>query len=345
MSKPSAKVTSLDVAKRAGVSQPTVSRVFSRGSMVRAGLREKVEKAADELGYRPNTLARSLITGKSRTIGVVVAYLDNPFYPEALEKLSAALNEEGYHISIFFAANLDEEVDPVVEKLLDQQVDGIILASVSMSNKLTQRLDEIGIPFVLFNRGQLGENIASVTAANYAGGRKAAEFLVAGGHKRIAHISGWQKSLNGQQRQAGFIDYLKERGLSPLACLDGAFNRDKAAQATRDLFDRNEKPDAIFVGNDHMAFAVLETLKIELGLKVPEQVSVVGYDDVQMAGWKTYNLTTLRQPANRMVEATTTMLLEMIDQPTTEREKIEIDSELIIRGSARIPQNWSNKRK
>ena len=343
MSKPTAKVTSLDVAKRAGVSQPTVSRVFSRGSMVRAGLREKVEKAANELGYRPNTLARSLITGKSRTIGVVVAYLDNPFYPEALEKLSAALNVEGYHISIFFAANLAEEVDPVVEKLLDQQVDGMILASVSMSNKLTQRLDEVGIPFVLFNRGQLGQNIACVTAANYAGGRKAAEFLVAGGHKHIAHISGWQKSLNGQQRQAGFVDYLKETGMKPLACLDGQFNRDNAAQATRELFDRKQKPDAIFVGNDHMAFAVLETLKIELGLRVPEDVSVIGYDDVQMAGWKTHNLTTLRQPANRMVEATTTMLLEMIDQPTTKRKKIEIDSELIIRGSARIPQNWSKK--
>lgn len=343
MGRPSVKVTSLDVAKRAGVSQPTVSRVFSRGSMVRAGLREKVEKAASELGYRPNTLARSLITGKSRTIGVVVAYLDNPFYPEALEKLSASLNEMGYHISIFFAANLEEEVDPVVEKLLDQQVDGIILASVSMSNKLTERLDEVGIPFVLFNRGQLGENVASVTAANYAGGRKAAEFLFAGGHKKIAHISGWYKSLNGQQRQAGFVDYLTENGKKPLACLDGEFNRERAAQCARDLFAGSDKPDAIFVGNDHMAFAVLETLKVELGLQIPQDVSIIGYDDVQMAAWKTYDLTTMRQPANRMVDATTSMLLDMINEPETERQKIEIDSELIIRGSARIPKNWPHQ--
>lgn len=341
MGRPSVKVTSLDVAKRAGVSQPTVSRVFSRGSMVRAGLREKVEKAANELGYRPNTLARSLITGKSQTIGVVVAYLDNPFYPEALEKLSASLNDMGYHISIFFAANLEEEVDPVVEKLLDQQVDGIILASVSMSNKLTERLDEIGIPFVLFNRGQLGKKLASVTAANYAGGRLAAEFLVAGEHSRIAHISGWHKSLNGQQRQAGFIEYLAEQGLEPFACLDGEFNRETAAQSTRELFAGAEKPDAIFVGNDHMAFAVMETLKIELGLRIPQDVSIIGYDDVQMAAWKTFDLTTLRQPANRMVEATTTMLLEMIDEPNAIRQKIEIESELIIRGSARVPSRWS----
>lgn len=309
--------------------------------MVRASVREKVEQAASELGYRPNTLARSLITGKSRTIGVVVAYLDNPFYPEALEKLSASLNEMGYHISIFFAANLEEEVDPVVEKLLDQQVDGIILASVSMSNKLTERLDEVGIPFVLFNRGQLGNNIASVTAANYAGGRKAAEFLFAAGHKHIAHISGWHKSLNGQQRQAGFIEYLAEQKMKPFACLDGEFNREKAAQCTRDLFAGSQKPDAIFVGNDHMAFAVMETLRLELGLRIPEDLSIVGYDDVRMAAWKSYDLTTLRQPANRMVDATSAMLLEMIDEPTTKRKKIEIESELIIRGSARVPENWS----
>ncbi|MEM9575104.1 MAG: substrate-binding domain-containing protein, partial [Pseudomonadota bacterium] len=223
---------------------------------------------------------------------------------------------------------------------LDQQVDGIILASVSMSNKLTERLDEIGIPFVLFNRGQLGKNVASVTAANYAGGRKAAEFLVAGGHKQIAHISGWRKSMTGQQRQAGFVDYLTEQGLQQFACLDGEFSREKASQATRDLFAGSTKPDAIFVGNDHMAFAVLETLKIELKLRIPEDVSIVGYDDVRMASWSTHDLTTMRQPANRMVEATTSMLLNMIDEPNTKREKIEIESELIVRGSARIPANW-----
>ncbi|MEM5503021.1 LacI family DNA-binding transcriptional regulator [Ahrensia kielensis] len=345
MTKSSTKVTALDVAKRAGVSQPTVSRVFSRGSMVRKSVREKVEAAARDLGYMPNTLARSLITGKSRTIGVVVAYLNNPFYPEALEKLSASLNAKNYHISIFFAANLDDEVDPVIEKLLAQQVDGMILASVSISNKLSQRLNEVGIPFVLFNRGQLGDNIASVTAANYSGGRKAAEFLVAAGHSRIAHISGWQKSLNGQQRQAGFTDYLNQQGMEAFACIDGEFSREKAAQVTRDLFAGDKKPDAIFVGNDHMAFAVLETLKTELRLNVPNDVSLIGYDDVQMASWKTFDLTTLRQPANRMVEATTSMLLNMIEDPATLRQKIEIESELIVRGSARIPDNWPKSEK
>lgn len=328
------------MAQLAGVSQPTVSRVFSSGSNVTAALKQRVEAAAHELGYRPNTLARSLITGKSRTIGVIVAYLDNPFYSEALEKLSAELKAEGYHILIFFAANLEEEIDPVVEELLDQQVDGIILASVSMSNRLTKRLDKIGLPFVLFNRGQMGADIASVTAANYQGGFKAGQFLIEGGHQKIAHISGWQKSLNGRERQQGFCDALTQADMAPIALMDGAFNRDLASQATRDLLSAPQKPDAIFVGNDHMAFAVLDTLREELGVDVPSDLSVIGYDDVRMAAWKCFDLTTLRQPANRMVKATVRVLLAMMTEPDHKREKIEIESDLIIRGTARIPTHY-----
>lgn len=341
MKKKIAKITSLDVAQLAGVSQPTVSRVFSSGSNVTAALKERVENAAEELGYRPNTLARSLITGQSRTIGVIVAYLDNPFYSEALEKLSAELNAEGYHILIFFAANLEEEIDPVVEELLDHQVDGIILASVSMSNTLTKRLDKIGLPFVLFNRGQIGDDIASVTAANYQGGYKAGQFLVDGEHKHIAHISGWQKSLNGRQRQQGFSDALASAGMEALAFVDGAFNRELASQAARELMSMSQKPDAIFVGNDHMAFAVMETLREELQLRIPTDVSIVGYDDVRMAAWKSFDLTTLRQPANRMVKATVSILLNMISSRDEKRQKIEIESNLIVRGSARIPPQYS----
>ncbi len=336
------KITALDVARRAGVSQPTVSRVFTPGARVSPKLANKVRAAALELGYRPNTLARSLITGKSRTIGLVVAYLNNPFYPEALEKLSVSLSQRGYHIMVFIAANLAEEIDPVIDGLLDHRVDGMILASVSMSNALTNRLSEEGIPFVLFNRGQENPDLAQVTAANFEGGRKAGRFLAAGGHRRIAHISGWQMSLNGRDRQAGFIAGLKEFGLEPFACIDSHYDREMAIDATKRLFAGDTLPDAIFVGNDHMAFAVIETLRGDLALNIPQDVSVVGYDDVQMAAWKTYDLTTLRQPANRMVDATVDLLLAKIDGEPVETHKIEIDSPLILRGSARIPPGWSD---
>lgn len=334
------RVTAAEVAKLAGVSQPTVSRVFMPGSKVSEDKQKRVREAAVKLGYRPNTLARSLNTGRSRTIGIVLAYLKNPFYTEALEKLSAGFHEHGYHIMTFFASNLTEEVDGVVEDLLAHQVDGIILASVSMSSELTSRLRDYGIPLVLFNRGQDDPSIASVTSANFDGGRLAAKYLLAGGHKRIAHIAGWQKSLNGRERKAGFLAEMKAQGMEPFKIVDCEYSRVIARQAALELFRGGRSPDAIFVGNDHMAFAVLETLKQELGLDVPEDVSVVGYDDVAMAAWKTFDLTTLRQPANRMAEITVQMLLSMIENQEASLRRIEIESPLIERGSAKKPDNW-----
>jgi len=198
-----AKVTSAEVAERAGVSQSAVSRVFSGRSASEATI-AKVRAAAEELGYRPNSLARAMITGKSRIIGLVVAYLDNPFYPVALERLSKALQGEGYHLLVFMAANAEAAIDEVVNDLMAYQVDGIITASVSMSNALADRCAAAGIPVVMFNRGQDGSGLSQVTSANVAGGRKVAEFLIAGGHRRIAHIAGWQGSSTGRDRARGF---------------------------------------------------------------------------------------------------------------------------------------------
>lgn len=335
------KVTSQDVARAAGVSQPTVSRVFTPGVKVSSMLEEKVRMAARELGYRPNTLARSLITGQSMTIGLIVAYLDNPFYTEALEKLSRTLKDRGYNIMIFMAANHASDVDGVVHDLLDHQVDGIILASVSASSALTERLLEEGVPLILFNRGHKDRTLSSVTSANRHGGRKVAEFLLAGGHERIAHISGWRGASTGSDRCDGFLEVMAEHDASVLSVVDGLFSREAAAAATRGLFAASETPDAIFVGNDHMAFAVMEVMHCELGLQAGVDVSVVGYDDVAMAAWSSFELTTVRQPANRMVEAVVDQLIDQIEGKTQDAQQVEIDGPLIIRRSARIPKGWT----
>lgn len=337
---PNPKVTSLDVARAAGVSQPTVSRVFTPGMKVSADMERRVRAAAEQLGYRPNTLARSLITGQSKTIGLVLAYLDNPFYPEALEKLSQSLRARGYNIMIILAANHAGEVDGVVQDLLDHQVDGIIMASVSISSALTDRLKEEAVPMVLFNRGQDDASVTSVTSANFDGGYKVAEFLAQGGHTRIAHISGWQGASTGRDRLAGFEAGLKAHSTAPHAVIDGLFSREASVAAARALFASGTPPDAIFVGNDHMALAVMEVLRTELGLNIPDDVSIVGYDDVSQAGWPSFQLTTVRQPANRMVEATVEHLLQRIERPDTAPKRIEIDGPLIVRKSARIPKGW-----
>ena len=340
LEKTTEKVTSAEVARLAGVSQSAVSRVFTPGASVSAKTMEKVRAAAEELGYRPNVLARSLITGRTRIIGLVVAYLENQFYPMALELLSRALQARGYHILVFMAENSTERVAQVMSELLDYQVDGIITASVAMSNDLTARCDGAGIPVVMFNRGQDDARLSEVTSDNVNGARRAAEFLIKGGHKRIAHVMGWQGSSTGRDRAEGFKQAMQAAGLQPFALVDGTYSREKAAAVTRELCQGPERPDAIFVGNDHMAFAVMDTLRHELGLRVPQDVSVVGYDDVPMAAWPAYGLTTIRQPVNRMVEATVAALLNQIEGGSSAPTKVKINGPLMVRTSARIPEGW-----
>ncbi|MGX9357258.1 LacI family DNA-binding transcriptional regulator [Roseobacteraceae bacterium S113] len=338
---PHDKVTSLDVAKRAGVSQSAVSRVFTPGASASPKTAEKVRAAAQELGYRPNVLARAMVSGKSRIIGLVVAYLDNYFYPEALEKLSNALQAQGYHVLIFMASQTSEGIDDVVEEILDYQVDGIIAASVALSSDLADRCREAGVPVVLFNRTDGAQGVSSVASDNFAGGKAAGDFLVAGGHRRIAHITGWEGASTTVERESGLRAALKDAGLDLYARGIGNFKMDIAQDAARRMFDRADRPDAVFVGNDHMAFAVMDVLRGELGLSVPEDVSVIGYDDVPPAAWSAYDLTTLRQRANAMVQETVDLLMQKIETPGIAPRAIALPSPLIIRGSARIPKGWT----
>lgn len=333
-----AKVTSIDVAALAGVSRSAVSRVFTPGASVSPATATKVRTAARALGYRPNVLARSLITGRSRIIGLVVAYLENQFYPEAIERLSKSLQAQGYHVLVFMASNDNDATQTVIDELLDYQVDGIVIASVGVSNDLTRRCEDAGIPIVLFNRDQFDDRLSSVTSDNMAGGRKLAEFLLAGGHRRIGHIAGWEGASTQIDREAGFKAGLMAGGIKLAMRSIGNFDFETAQNAARAMFDRDDPPEAVFVTNDHMAFAVMDVLRFELGICVPDDVSVVGYDDVQIAAWPSYNLTTVRQRANEMVSKTIELLMTRIENVDAPPQRICIDGPLIIRGSARTPQ-------
>jgi len=334
---PQAKVTSAEVAARAGVSQSAVSRVFTPGASASPKTVAKVRKAAHELGYRPNALARAVVSGKSRMIGLVVAYFENQFYPDVLEKLSKALQERGYHVLVFLASQTAGNIEDVVEEILDYQVDGIITASVAMSSELTARCRAAGVPMVLFNRSQDDPRMSAVTSDNIAGGKQVADFLVAGGHKKIGYIAGWEGASTQRDREEGLRLGLEKAGLKLHAREVGNFRLDDARDATLRMF-ASDPPDAVFVANDHMAMAVMDTLRHELGKRVPEDVSVVGYDDVSTAAWPSYDLTTVRQPANRMVAETVDILLAKIDNIETIPRRVEIESPLIIRGSAKTPE-------
>lgn len=344
-----ARATAADVARAAGVSQPTVSRVFS-GASVSEDKVKRVRDAADKLGYRPNALARSLITGRSRTIGLVVAYFENPFYAEALEQFSTELKKRGYALILFLATNDKGDADSLVEDLIDRQVDGVVLASISLSGELTDRLRQLEIPLILFNRGTLDSSISAVTSANVDGATQVTNYLLDTGHKRIAHIAGWGGSSTGRDRRQGFESAMAARSVNPHAIIEANYFRDSAMDACRVLCRKaliadesgnsakqaqvTMSPDAIFVGNDYMAFAVLDCLHSETSLRVPEDISVVGYDDVQMAAWPAINLTTFRQPARRMVDRTLDVLFELIETADVEPQHHQIDGELVIRGSS-----------
>ena len=232
-------ITSIDVAKAAGVSQSAVSRYYTPGASVSKKTAEKVKVASDLLGYRPNVLARSLITGKSKIIGLVVAYLDNYFYPEAVEKISNTLQLEGYHVLVFMASKTAGDIDKVLSEILDYQVDGIIVASVAMSSSLATRCQEAGIPIVLFNRDQDDSSLSSVTSDNIEGGEKVADLLISLGHKRISYIAGWEGASTQRDREFGFVTKLNENGISLFSREVGNFKFDEAQNATYNYLKTN----------------------------------------------------------------------------------------------------------
>ncbi len=337
------RVTAQMVAEHAGVSQSAVSRVFTPGASASPKTVEKVRKAAEALGYRPNVLARAMVSGRSRMIGLVVAYLENQFYPEALEKLSNALQEQGYHILIFMASQTAGNIDTVIEEILDYQVDGIIMASVALSSDLASRCQAAGVPVVLFNRSQDIAGLSAVTSDNRAGAHLIGEFLLAGDHRRIGYIAGWEGASTQRDREAGFRAALAAAGRALHSREVGDFDTNRTFAATRRMFDvpAGDRPDAVFVANDHMALIVMDVLRHELGLSVPRDVSVVGYDDVPSANWLAYKLTTVRQRANLMVEHTVAALMEAINAPEgLQPRHIAIEAPLIVRNSARVPEGW-----
>lgn len=327
------KVTSLDVAKRAGVSRSAVSRVFTPGASVSERTAKKVRDAADALGYRPNVLARAMLTGKSKIIGLVVAYLDNHFYPRVLELLSDALEREGYHVLVFMASHTAGDIEDVVSQILDYQVDGLVLASVALSSDLADRCRASGVPVVLFNRKLETQGELAVVSDNFAGGRLAAEHLIKLGCTRIGHIAGWEGASTQRDREAGLMEGLRAAGLGLYAREVGDFRLNRAKDAARRMFDSDNQPDAVFVANDYMAFGVMDVLRAELGLSVPSDVAVVGFDDVPAASWPAYALTTVRQDAEAMVDATVAALLSEI-AGNTEQAPPPLPVQLVRRDSA-----------
>lgn len=329
-------VTSQQVAQMAGVSQSAVSRTFTPGASISPATREKVLKAARELGYRPNAIARSLNTARSRIVGVVMSYFDNQFYPQVLEALAQKLDELNYHL-LLFVGDRDGNVDRIFDQIMQYRVDGIVLASVSLSIELSEECLAAGIPVVLFNRSEENGVASSVNTDNEAAARQIAAFLLAGEHKRFAYVAGLSDSSVNQARQNGFVNLLKEKGVKEIEVVQGDYDAQITARAACKLFSSPQPPDAIFAANDHMALTVMDVARYEFGLRIPKDVSVIGYDDTGPSGWPSYALTSASQPVKEMVSATIALLMKQIESENIEPEQVVVPGALVVRHSARRP--------
>lgn len=329
-------VTSRDVARLAGVSQSAVSRTFSPNANVSESTRKKVMEASRELGYRPNTIARSLITRSSRTIAVVTYSLENPFYSFMLEKASRFFQAQGYHLLMFFAPP-NGDFDAVLDDIIRSQVEGVLLLAITMTQRQAKLVDDFGIPVVIINRTVDYAGISQVGCDNFQGGYWAGRHLASLGHHRIAYLGGLPDSSTHQQREAGLLEGLHSMGQACHAIEIGNYRYEDACQATRRLFSSPNPPDALFAANDLMALATMEILRHEFALEVPGDVSIIGFDDVPMAAWPSHSLTTVRQPVDMMNEKATELLMKQVAQEETQPEHLILPVTPMLRGSTRPP--------
>ena len=326
-------ITSLDVAKLAHVSQSAVSRAFTPGASVAPETRERILNAADELGYRPNAIARAMISGRSKLIALLVSYMENQYYPVIVDRISRRLKAEGYGVLLLIPDPCRQ--DNHVAEMMQYQVDGLIVASSSVSESV-QNCADCGVPVVSFNRILPSSPAISVCSDNVAGGRMVADLLIKSGCQRISYIAGTETSSAILDRERGFNRGMAAHGKVVFGRTVLGDRRAPAKSAARALFDREEIPDAVFVANDHMAIAVMDVLRDELQLRIPQDVSIVGFDDVPEASLSAYNLTTVSQNVVAIVDSILEILLHQIDsQEITEIAKI-VPVRLVARGTVKL---------
>lgn len=322
-----------DVARLAGVSQAAVSRAFNPDTSISDTTRAKVLRAAKELGYRPNLLARSLITGRSGIIGVVIGNPRNPFFLEALDALSKRLSQVGRHLLVF-TASANSDSDQLVEDLLKFRVDSLVLMSATLSSRLANQCKAEGIPVIFFHRrSSTTKGFASVTGANYLGAGRVAEHLIAQGYRKLAFMAGLENSSTSREREEGFVATIASSGLRLPEKALGNYDRPGASVAARRLLALKPRPDAIFCANDMMALATIEIARHEFGLEIGRELGVAGFDDIEGACWPSFSLTTYSQPIEGMIEKVTEIILEPAE--FSNAPHIIIEGELRVRDSTR----------
>lgn len=333
-SKPSKRAaTCYDVARRAGVSQSSVSRSFRPGCTISPKMRDRVLSAAAELGYHPNALAQSLTTRRSNLVAILISTVTNRTYPEMLSALTDRLSQHGMRALLFTSESNLVPAD-ALEQIWRFKVDGAIAIARLSDDQVSQFADH-GVPLVLYNRVSDIGSVGSVCCDSVRGEGLLVDGLLAAGHRRFGVIAGLEYSHVGDERLRATLDRLDAAGLPALAVKRGSYDYASGREALDALLAEAGQLDAVVCANDLMAIGAIDAAR-EQGLSVPGDLSVVGFDGVGPAEWASYRLSTIRQPVERMVNSAVTMLLDRVEDPDQPAERRLFMGEFIRGASARL---------
>jgi LacI family transcriptional regulator len=314
-------VTSVDVARRARVSQATVSRVFSGKSVVRQGTVDRVMTAASELGYRPNAIARSLTSRRTNLIAVVSVDSTHTFYSSILNGISGRLTRAGKQI-LFFLTDFEAGFDDIFQQVLQYKVDALLIVSAAVSVEITEECSRISLPVVIFNRQIRSSHVFSICSDNRAAARDVADYLAGRGYKAFAYIGSDRRlsDISADRRQ-GFTERLAELGFGDVRFVCGNYTYESGRTAMRELLDSagfDAGSRAVFASNDLMAMGAMDAARHEYGLSIPGDIAVVGFDAIGEGAWKSYSLTTVEQPIDKMLDVACSHLMKRLDGKETD---------------------------
>jgi DNA-binding LacI/PurR family transcriptional regulator len=329
------RVSSKDVAKAAGVSQSTVSRVYNEsGIPVSEDKRIKVLETAEKLGYRPSLIARSLNQQSTRIIGIVVRHFNSSVYMKALEQFIRLFQNKGYTTMVF---NIQEghEVENNLKTALEYQVAGLIITSATISSPLVEGCLRYNTPVFLFNRLSDGMQVNTVCHNNEEGGELVAELLVRKGHHRLVYVSGEKSSSTNRDRQKGFLARAEKLGIKKIKVIDGDYSYQSGFDAAKLLIEERAVFDGVLCASDYMAMGFYDYLRKHSSLSIPEDVSLVGFDGISLFNDEMYPITTYQQPLEKMVENTVDQLINKINNFSPEPVHFIYSGKLIERGSVK----------
>ncbi|QJP08637.1 MULTISPECIES: LacI family DNA-binding transcriptional regulator [Pseudomonas] len=328
------RTTAKDLAVRLGVATSTITRAFDEHSRISPELRGRILAIADELGYRPNAIARSLNRRKTGIVALVIGSLGNPFYPALLETFALRLRQEGRQL-LMFVVPPGGDADQSMPQLLQYQVDAIVVTAAKLSSRMSELCAQQGIAVVFLNRRVEDPSVWSVCCDNQRMGREVAVYLAGSGRRACAFVSGDPGISTTTDRLYGFKQGLAEHGQQLVACIAGGYTYDGARQAAGQLFSKTAPAiDAVFCANDVMALGVLAHVRQNTSLRVPEDVALVGFDDIRDAAYPEHSLTTVHQPLDRMIDCAIELLGTGRPNGSLTDALREVPGRLVLRSSA-----------